>query len=81
MRVILDPREHSGIDRLVSIDIRQKRPGSLQPLKAYVIDEKVLRTGSENSPSQDNDLVVIRSAVAVAKFEAHFKQMWNEAIP
>ena len=36
-------------------------------------------TSGENA--QDNDLVVIRNAGAVAKFEAHFERMWDAAQP
>ena len=55
-------------------------------LKAYVIDGEAVRTGSANfsttgENAQDNDRVVIRDAVALAKFEAHFESMWNAAQP
>jgi phosphatidylserine/phosphatidylglycerophosphate/cardiolipin synthase-like enzyme len=64
VRVVLDPREHSDIGRMIGLDIRQKRPGPLQHLKAYEIDGQILREGSENfshaAPSQDNSLLVIR---------------------
>jgi phosphatidylserine/phosphatidylglycerophosphate/cardiolipin synthase-like enzyme len=55
-------------------------------LKAYEIDGELLRTGSANfstsgESAQDNDLVVIRDAGAVAKFEAHFERMWDAAEP
>lgn len=54
-------------------------------IKAYEVDGQLLRTGSENfshsAPTQDNDLVVIHDPAAVAKFEAHFEQMWSVAAP
>ena len=31
--------------------------------------------------TQDNDLIVIRDAGTVAKFEAHFERMWDAAQP
>jgi phosphatidylserine/phosphatidylglycerophosphate/cardiolipin synthase-like enzyme len=83
VRVILDPRQHSDIDRMVGLDIRQKRPGTLQHLKAYAVDGQILREGSENfshsAPSQDNSLIVFRDPAVVAKFEAHFQRMWAAA--
>jgi phosphatidylserine/phosphatidylglycerophosphate/cardiolipin synthase-like enzyme len=84
VRVILDPRQHSDIGRMVGLDIRQKRPATLQHLKAYAIDGQILREGSENfshsAPSQDNSLIVFRDPAVVAKFEAHFASMWAAAI-
>jgi len=55
-------------------------------LKAHAIDGERLRTGAANfstsgENAQDNDLVVIRDAGAVAKFEAHFERMWDAAQP
>ena len=83
MRIILDPRQHSDLARLIGEEVRRKRPGPIQHLKAYEIDHQLLRTGSENfshsAPTQDNDLIIIKDAEAVAKFEAHFTQMWNAA--
>jgi phosphatidylserine/phosphatidylglycerophosphate/cardiolipin synthase-like enzyme len=85
VRVILDPRQHSDIARLVGLDVRQKRPGPIQHLKAYEIDGQILRTGSENfshsAPTQDNDLIVIRDPSAATRFEAHFERMWGAAVP
>ena len=83
VRIILDPRQHSDLARLIGEEVRRKRPGPIQHLKAYEIDHQLLRTGSENfshsAPTQDNDLIIIKDAEAVAKFEAHFTQMWNAA--
>jgi len=68
---------------MVGLDIRQKRPGALQHLKAFEIDGQILREGSENfshsAPSQDNSLIVFRDPAAAAKFEAHFERMWAAA--
>jgi phosphatidylserine/phosphatidylglycerophosphate/cardiolipin synthase-like enzyme len=84
VRVILDPREHTNLSRLAGLDIRQKRPGPIQHLKAFAVDGAVLRTGSENfshaAPTQDNDLIIIRDPAAAAKFKAHFERMWTAAI-
>jgi phosphatidylserine/phosphatidylglycerophosphate/cardiolipin synthase-like enzyme len=85
VRIILDPREHSDLARFVDLDVRVKRPGPIQHLKAYEVDGQLLRTGSENfshsAPTQDNDLIVIHDPAAVAKFEAHFERMWSAAVP
>jgi phosphatidylserine/phosphatidylglycerophosphate/cardiolipin synthase-like enzyme len=85
VRVILDPRQHSDTARFIGLDVRQKRPGPIQHLKAFVVDGQTLRTGSENfshsAPTQDNDLIVIHDPAAVAKFEQHFSQMWRAATP
>ena len=34
VRVILDPRQHSAAERMVGLDVRQKRSGPIQHLKA-----------------------------------------------
>jgi phosphatidylserine/phosphatidylglycerophosphate/cardiolipin synthase-like enzyme len=84
VRIVLDPREHSDVPRMVGLEVRQKHPGPIQHLKAFEIDGAILRTGSENfshsAPSQDNDLIVIRDPAAAAKFEAHFQRMWETAV-
>jgi phosphatidylserine/phosphatidylglycerophosphate/cardiolipin synthase-like enzyme len=86
VRVILDPREHSAVDRMAGLELRRKLPGPLQHLKSFAVDGAVLRTGSANfsssgERSQDNDLIVIRDPDAVSAFEAHFGRMWNAAVP
>jgi phosphatidylserine/phosphatidylglycerophosphate/cardiolipin synthase-like enzyme len=48
VRIILDPRQHSDLARLIGEEVRRKRPGPIQHLKAYEIDHQLLRTGSEN---------------------------------
>lgn len=85
VRVILDPRQHSAAERMVGLDVRQKRSGPIQHLKAYEVDGQILREGSENfsrsAPSQDNSLIIIRDPTAAVKFEAHFTTMWEAAVP
>jgi phosphatidylserine/phosphatidylglycerophosphate/cardiolipin synthase-like enzyme len=88
VRIVLDPHErHDFVDLGDLADnVRVKRAGSLMYLKAYEIDGRLLRTGSANFSTsgerqQDNDLVVIRDAKAVAKFDAHFERMWDAAQP
>jgi phosphatidylserine/phosphatidylglycerophosphate/cardiolipin synthase-like enzyme len=86
VRLILDPRERSAIDRMAGLDLRRKLPGPLQHLKSYVIDGAVLRTGSANfsrsgETAQDNDLIVIHDSAAVEGFEKNFDRMWRVAQP
>lgn len=52
----------------------------LMHLKSYVIDGKVLRTGSANFShsgllKQNNDLVIIRDRPTIAAFERQFKEI------
>jgi len=86
IRIVLDPRERHDFVKLgdLSDTVRIKRGGPFMHLKAYEIDGAVLRTGSANfstsgENAQDNDLIVIRDAVAAIKFEAHFERMWEAA--
>ena len=71
IRIVLDPRERHDFVKLgdLSDTVRIKRGGPFMHLKAYEIDGAVLRTGSANfstsgENAQDNDLIVIRDAVA-----------------
>ena len=88
VRIVLDPRERHDFVKLgdPSDNVQIKRGGPFMHLKAYAIDRERLRTGAANfstsgENAQDNDLVVIRDAGAVAKFEAHFERMWDAAQP
>ena len=60
---------------------RIKGRGVLMHLKAYVIDNKLLRTGSGNFShpglaQQDNDLILVSDVGAVTKFERNFESIW-----
>jgi phosphatidylserine/phosphatidylglycerophosphate/cardiolipin synthase-like enzyme len=61
------------------VEIRVKRENSsLMHLKAYEIDGHLLRTGAANFSAsglkrEDNDLIVIEDAQAVAKFKHAFE--------
>jgi phosphatidylserine/phosphatidylglycerophosphate/cardiolipin synthase-like enzyme len=88
IRIVLDPRErHDFVDLGdLSDNVRVKRGGPLMHLKAYEIDDALVRTGSANFSSsgenqQDNDLVVIRDPDITARFEAHFNRMWSAGQP
>jgi phosphatidylserine/phosphatidylglycerophosphate/cardiolipin synthase-like enzyme len=50
-------------------------------LKSYQIDERLLRTGSANfsfsaGSYQDNDLIVLESPQAAARFLDTFERLW-----
>jgi phosphatidylserine/phosphatidylglycerophosphate/cardiolipin synthase-like enzyme len=88
IRIVLDPRERHDFVGLAELSdsVRIKRAGPFMHLKSYVIDGRLLRSGSANFSAggerrQDNDLIVIRDAVGTAAFEAHFDRMWEAARP
>lgn len=61
---------------------RKGRSRDLMHLKAYQIDGRRLRTGSANfsvsgENYQDNDLVVIESPEAAARFRETFERLWE----
>lgn len=67
--------------RSANVEIRVHGAKAAMHLKAYVVDGRVLRTGSANFSAsglkrQANDLVVIRDASAVARFGATFERLW-----
>ena len=64
------------------IALREKSPGPLMHLKGYCVDGQTLRSGSANFShsglrDQDNDVVVVRSSAACARFEAKFERAWG----
>ena len=71
-----------GIDR---IELRLKPPGGeIMHLKSYLVDSKILRTGSANFTysglkREDDDLVVIRDPAAIEAFGESFEAMWRRA--
>jgi phosphatidylserine/phosphatidylglycerophosphate/cardiolipin synthase-like enzyme len=88
IRIVLDPRERHDFVKLgdLSDNVRIKRGGPYMHLKAYAVDEELLRTGSANfstsgENAQDNDLIVIHDPSAARKFDAHFEHMWDAARP
>jgi phosphatidylserine/phosphatidylglycerophosphate/cardiolipin synthase-like enzyme len=72
-RVFQDLAETPGVE------IRTKRDnGALMHMKSYEIDGRLLRTGAANFSAsglkrQDNDLAVIESATAAARFKRAFE--------
>lgn len=88
VRVVLDPSQHHAIDKIALLAdvVRMKRSGAIMHLKGYVLDERVVRTGSANFSAsglkqQDNDIVVIEDAAIAAKFKQNFERIWDEATP
>jgi phosphatidylserine/phosphatidylglycerophosphate/cardiolipin synthase-like enzyme len=71
------------------VTIRVKRAGgALMHLKSYQIDGRLLRTGAANFSAsglkrQDNDLIVIESSAAVARFLRRFETIYaaSESFP
>ena len=65
------------------IEVRVKGARDLMHLKSYVIDERLLRSGSANwSPTglkrQDNDVLYETSPEAVERFGRKFEEMWSK---
>ena len=63
------------------IEVRVKGARDLMHLKSYVIDGRLVRTGSANwSPTglkrQDNDVVYEESVEAVDRFHRKFEEIW-----
>ena len=91
VRVYLDGRERAPKGRVAiarerldasGAEIRVKPPGPLMHLKDYLVDGRVLRTGSANfSPSglkrQNNALLIVVDAGQVASFLSTFETMWG----
>lgn len=65
-----------------NLDVRVKaRSRDLMHLKSYQVDGRVLRSGSANfsvsgEVYQDNDLIVIDSPQAAARFRETFERLW-----
>lgn len=88
VRVYLDGEETGrgspilDIAEAPNLDVRRKaRARDLMHLKSYQVDGRTLRTGSANfsvsgEAYQDNDLVVIESPRAAARFRETFERLW-----
>ncbi len=65
-----------------NLEVRRKgRSRDLMHLKSYQVDGRVLRSGSANfsvsgEVYQDNDLIVIDSPQAAARFRETFERLW-----
>jgi phosphatidylserine/phosphatidylglycerophosphate/cardiolipin synthase-like enzyme len=68
-----------------NLEVRRKgRSRDLMHMKSYQIDGRTLRTGSANfsvsgEVYQDNDLIVIESPPAAARFREIFERLWARA--
>ncbi|MFY9627463.1 MAG: phospholipase D-like domain-containing protein [Methylocystis sp.] len=75
----------SAISATPNVELRQKRRSrDLMHLKSYVVDRRVLRSGSANfsvsaEDYQDNDLIVIESPDLAKNFEENFERLWSRA--
>ena len=64
-------------------EVRLKAAGTpLMHLKGYTVGATLLRTGSANASfdglkNQDNDVVVIREAVAISAYQRKFEALWT----
>ncbi len=88
VRIYLDGEEMRGPSPIAqftsapNMDVRVKaRSRDLMHLKSYQIDGRVLRTGSANfsvsaGAYQDNDIIVIESPLAAARFRGAFEKLW-----
>ena len=79
-------RVTGALDRLLAstmVEMRIKPAQSaIMHLKGYVVDGRILRTGSANFSAsglkqQDNDLIRVNDANSVHAFEAKFQTMWE----
>lgn len=93
VRLYLDPDQPAvqggtGAQRLADlartpgVETRVKQGEHLMHLKAYQIDRRILRTGSANFSlsglqRQENDIIVIESRDAAARFLRDFEPLWT----
>lgn len=71
----------AALARTANVSVRLKRGDDIMHLKAYQVDRRVLRTGSANFSisglqRQENDIIVIESQDAVARFLRDFEALW-----
>ena len=84
VRLLLDHTQRHDLARLLPVleGAREKPRGPIMHLKAYIIDGRILRTGSANFTAsglkqQNNDLIVTDEAGVVKAFEAEFDRVWE----
>lgn len=94
VRLYLDPDQPAvqggiGAQRLAElartpgVEARVKQGEHLMHLKAYQVDRRILRTGSANFSvsglqRQENDIILIESRDAVARFLRDFEPLWAQ---
>ena len=92
VRIYLDgeqlSRAQDSMSRLAAtpnVELRHKRRSyEAMHLKSFVVDRRILRSGSANFSAsgedwQDNDLLVIESPALASGFEENFERMWARA--
>jgi phosphatidylserine/phosphatidylglycerophosphate/cardiolipin synthase-like enzyme len=92
VRVFIDggetDRAGSAVELIATapnVELRRKGRGrDLMHLKSYQVDGRTLRTGSANfsvsgEEFQDNDLIVLDSPAAAAKFQDAFERIWSRS--
>ena len=80
----LEGGDEAPFQKLLStrgVSVRFKADGYLMHLKSYQVDRRRLRSGAANFSftglrKQDNDLILIDSVEAVARFVAFFDRVW-----
>lgn len=88
IRIVIDRMQKHAYGRFDELEpwVRYKVGNAPMHLKAYVVDGKLLRTGSANFSAsglkqQDNDLVIVRSDLAASDFEREFSRLWSTGTP
>lgn len=71
----------AALARTPGVSARVKRGDHIMHLKAYQVDRRMLRTGSANFSvsglqRQENDIIVIESQDAVARYLRDFEALW-----
>ena len=75
----------TALDALPGVVVRRKANGrDSMHLKSYVVDRRILRTGSANfsysgERFQDNDVVVLESPALAGAFTKNFESIWARA--
>ncbi|HPG02261.1 MAG TPA: phospholipase D-like domain-containing protein [Rhodoblastus sp.] len=75
----------AALDALPSVAVRRKAAGrDSMHLKSYLVDRRILRTGSANfsysgERFQDNDVVVLESPALAGAFARNFESIWARA--
>ena len=75
----------SALDAVPGVAIRRKAQGrDSMHLKSYLVDRRLLRTGSANfsysgERFQDNDVVLLESPALAGAFARNFEAIWARA--
>lgn len=75
----------TALDALPGVVVRRKAPGrDSMHLKSYLVDRRILRTGSANfsysgERFQDNDILLLESPALAGAFVRNFEAIWSRA--